>query len=158
MSYESNLKVLGSVSADIEFSNGKSLKIEVPNTVLILGRNAIVNALINNTGAYPNFYVNRMVFGDAGTDGYSPKIVTPNRTGLFGTVRATKSVVAVANPNNTTQAIFTSVLTYDDANGFDLSEMALVLNNNDYFSMVTFPQIAKTSSMQITWNWSVSMI
>lgn len=159
MSYESVVKPVGSVEALIEYKNGKSLKIEVPNTVLIVGRNAIVNTLINNTGAYPNLYVNRMVFGDGGVDGgNNPKIVTTNRTGLFGTVQATKSVVAVANPSNTTQAIFTSVLVYSDAVGVDLSEMALVLNNNDYFSMVTFPSIAKTSSMQITWNWSVSMI
>ncbi len=159
MNASSDVKAVGTVEATIEYSNGKKIKIASPNTVLILGRTAIVNTLINNTGEYPNLFINRMVFGDGGVDGTgTPKLVTTNRTGLFGTVRATKPVVSTANPDNTTQAIFTSVLTYEDANGYALSEMALVLNNSDYYSMVTFPAITKNSSMQITWNWSVSMV
>jgi hypothetical protein len=159
MNCSDNIKAMGSIDGIIEYNNGKTLKISCPNTVLILGRNALVNTLINNTGEYPNLFINRMVFGDGGVDGTgTPKLVTTNRTGLFGTVRATKPVVSTANPDNSTQAIFTSVLTYDDGNGYSLSEMALVLNNSDYYSMVTFPPITKSSSMQITWNWSLSFI
>lgn len=159
MNASSDIKAVGTVEAIIEYSNGKKIKLATPNTVLILGRTAIVNTLINNTGEYPNLYINRMVFGDGGVDGTgTPKLVTTNRTGLFGTVRSSKPVVSTANPDNTTQAIFTSVLTYEDANGYALSEMALVLINGDYYSMVTFPSITKNSSMQITWNWSVSMV
>lgn len=158
MNCSSQIKVIGEVDGIIEYNNGKKLKISFPNTVLISGRNALVNTLINNTGDYPNLFINRMVFGDGGIEGGMPKLVTTNRTGLFGTTHASKPVVSTANPDNSTQAIFTSVLTYSDAVGVSLSEMGLVLNNSDFYSIVTFPTITKSSSMQITWNWSLSFV
>jgi len=54
--------------------------------------------------------------------------------------------------------VFTSVLDYDEANGFQINEMALQMNNGDLYSMSTFADLNKTSSMQITWNWKLSFV
>lgn len=159
MNASSYIKAIGAVRAIIEYENGKKITIDTPNTVLTVGRSALINTLINNTAPYTNLYVSTMVFGDNGVDGSgTPKIVSADRTGLYGPVQASKPVVSTANIDNPAQAIFTSVLTYSDANGLELSEMALVLNSGVYYSMVTFPTISKTSSMQITWNWAVTMV
>ena len=50
------------------------------------------------------------------------------------------------------------MLGFDDANGYGLSEMALVLNNDVLYSMATFPTLSKTSDIQIVWNWRVNFI
>lgn len=158
MNFMSTSKPVGRVEAIIEYSNGKKTTISVDNTVLNLGKLALAKTLANDTGAYTNFYVNRMIFGDSGTSSGEPKIVSANRTALFGATVANKPVIAAINPDNTAQAIFTATLTYSDAVGYALSEMALVLNNNDLFSMVTFPDLTKTVNMQIVFNWYVSMV
>ena len=159
MNCNDELKAVGSIDVSLEYKNGKKVKMATSNTILTIGRTMVVNLLIGDTGSYPSYFINRMTFGDNGLDGGSaPKIVTPNRTGLFGPVVATKSAVSTANPDNLTQAIFTSVLAYGDANGSMLSEMALLFNTGDYYSMVTFPGISKTSDMQITFNWAISLI
>lgn len=158
MNFASENKAVGRVEAIIEFSNGKKSVLMVDNTVLNLGKIALAKTLANDTGAYTNFYINRMIFGDQGTSSGEPKIVSANRTGLFGSTIANKPVVAAINPDNTAQAIFTATLAYSDAVGYALSEMALVMNNNELFSMVTFPDLTKTVNMQIVFNWYVSMV
>ena len=51
-----------------------------------------------------------------------------------------------------------SSLTFDDAVGYSLSEMALQLADESLYSMATFGDIAKTSGMQITYHWSISVV
>lgn len=154
-----NIKAKGFVDAIIDYKDGKQIKLAFPNVVLRNGREALVKTLTNTVGSdYTSLYVTRMIFGDGGTLGGQVRIVDASQTGLFGITRASKSVISQVNPNNSTQAIFTSVLTYDDANGYTLNEMALVMNNANLYSMVTFADLTKTSNMQITWNWSVSLI
>jgi hypothetical protein len=53
---------------------------------------------------------------------------------------------------------FTSVIAFDDANGHNLNEMALRMYNGDLYSMATFPDLGKTSNMQITCNWRITML
>lgn len=158
MNLLSDNKSIGRVEAFLEYKNGKKIKLAFDNTVLNLGKIALAKTLVNDTGTYTNYFVNRMIFGDQGTTGGEPKIVSSNRTGLFGPTISNKPVVATTNPDNPAQAIFTSTLTYDDAVGYSLSEMALVLNNGDLYSMVTFPDLSKTVNMQIVFNWYVSMV
>jgi hypothetical protein len=156
----STLKARGDVQMVIDYVCGRRETIEFPNTILNKGRNALAAAVSNTiTGTY-SLYVNRMIFGDAGTDGSNnTKRVDASRNGLFcGTPVASKPVIAVVDPSIQSQCVFTSILTVDDANGFQLSEMALQLATGDLYSMVTFPNLTKTSDMQITWNWRLSFI
>jgi hypothetical protein len=99
-----------------------------------------------------------MLFGDGGTSGGTLKYVDTQRTGLFGITRASKPVISQIDPNIPSQVVFTSVLTFDDANGYALNEMALQMSNGDLYSMVTFADLNKTSSMQITFNWRLSFV
>jgi hypothetical protein len=99
-----------------------------------------------------------MLFGDGGTSGGVPKYVDTSRNGLFGITRALKPVIVTIDPTLPSQVVFTSVLDYEEANGFQINEMALQMNNGDLYSMSTFADLNKTSSMQITWNWKLSFV
>jgi hypothetical protein len=107
-----------------------------------------------------------MLFGDGGAVGGSPKAVNTERTALYGIKRVEKPVVANIDPNNGSQVTFTSVVSYDEGNGFDINEMALQLHGSvppggtspSLYSMATFPGISKTSLMQLTFNWRISFI
>jgi hypothetical protein len=148
----------GNIKGIIEFKNKNKNIIQFNNAILRTGREALALSLANRIGDNFDFFVNRMLFGDGGVTGTAPKLVTPDRTTLFGTTRASKPVVANIDPNNGSQVMFTSVVTYDEANGFNLNEMALQLHSGDLYSMATFPGINKTSQMQITWVWRLSFI
>lgn len=153
-----DIKTLGYVYGIIEYFDGNKVPFEFKNTVLNKGREALAASLANNfTGEY-NFYISRMVFGDGGTSGGSKKYVNTNRNGLFGTTRASKPVISSIDSNMPYQAIFTSVLRFDEANGYALNEMALQMGNDNFYSMVTFPDLNKTSDMQITFNWRLSFV
>lgn len=99
-----------------------------------------------------------MHFGNGGTINNQPKIVDAERTSLFGAKVIGKSVVSSIDPSVSSQVIFTSVLKYEDAVGSVLNEMALVMSNEDFYSMVTFPDLNKTDQMQITWNWRINFL
>jgi hypothetical protein len=128
------------------------------NTVLTLGRVAMASSLANDIGNQFNFFISRMLFGDGGTVGGVPQFVDAGRNGLFGITRANLPVIAQVDPLMPTQAIFTSVIGFDQANGFVLSEMALQMNTGDFFSMATFPDLSKTPQIQITFNWQLSFV
>jgi len=70
---------------------------------------------------------------------------------------ASKPIVASIDPTITSQVTFTSVLSFDDANT-TLNEIALRMNNEDLYSMATFPDLNKTNSVQITFNWRISFV
>ena len=152
-------KCLGEVEMIVEYANGrKPLVRKFNNSVVNTGRNALASTLANNIGDSFQLFISRMLFGDGGTVGGTPRYVTSDRNGLFGTTQASKPVIATIDPNNTSQVVFTSVLTYTDANGVNLNEVALQLNTGNFYSMATFPDMGKTSMMQITWNWRISMV
>jgi hypothetical protein len=149
----------GDVEAFIEFRDGSRGSMEFRNTILRTGREALVLSLANRIGDDFDFFISRMLFGDGGLVGGSPKIVPTDRNGLFcASPKVSKPVVANIDPNNASQLILTSVVSFDEGNGFNLNEMALQMNNGDLYSMATFPGITKTQQMQITWNWRLSFI
>lgn len=148
----------GDVEAFIQHKTGKVERIAFQNTVLRKGREALAASLANAIGDNYNFFINRMLFGENGTQGGVPKFVNGDRNGLFGPTVANKQVVATIDPNNRTQVVFTSTLTFNDANGASLNEMALQMNTEDIYSMVTFSDVNKTSSIQITFNWRLSFV
>lgn len=128
------------------------------NNLLRTGREALASSLANDIGDSYDFFISRMVFGDSGTLDGVPKYVNTERTGLFGITRASKAVISTIDPNLKSQVIFTSILDFDDANDITLNEMALQMNNGKLYSMATFADLNKTSSIQITWNWRISFI
>lgn len=151
--------VKGFVDAIICYKDGTKIELAFPNAVLVAGREALVKTLTNNIdNSYTNLFVTRMIFGDGGTTGGQVKIVETVNNGLYGITRVSKSVTSQINPNNSTQAIFTSVLGYDDGYGATLNEMGLVMNNGDLYSHVCFADLTKTSNMSIQWSWSISFI
>ena len=155
---EDRIKCIGWINCDIEHKNGKREIRQWKNTVLRKGKSALASSLTNSYGAGYNFFISRMIFGDGGTTAGVTNFVDTNRNGLYGITRASKPVVASVDPTVSSKAIFTSVLTYNDANGFALSEMALVMNTGDLYSLSTFPDLNKTESMQITWSWSLLFV
>jgi hypothetical protein len=156
MQLESTVNVYGHVYGVIDYKDGRSEKFDFKNTILRGGRRALALGLANQIGDAFEFYVTRMMFGDGGTFNGVKKFVNADRNGLFGVTRLSKPVIANIDINVPTQVIFTSVITFDEAVGIVLNEMALQMANGDLYSMVTFPDLSKTEEMQITWNWHIS--
>lgn len=128
------------------------------NTILKTGRVALAKLISRSFKDVPNFYVNRMIFGDNGTAGGVPKFVNEDRQGLFGLTVVSKPVVASIDPAVPTQAVFTSVVAFGEANSVALNEMALQMANGDLYSMLTFPDLNKTSGMEVVVNWRISYV
>jgi len=148
----------GTVERIIEYKSGEREIIEFPNAILAKGREAIAASLARNIGDSFSFFVNRMVFGDGGVSSGVTKFVNSSRNGLFGITRVSKPVIASIDPNIPSQVIFTSVIAFTEANGYALNEMALQMATGDFYSMVTFPDLTKTSQIQITFNWRISIL
>ena len=152
------VKSIGFVEVTINYKSGEKRFLQFPNAVLTTGRAALAASLANSTQNGFNFYVNRMLFGDGGTVDGTTKYVSADRNGLFGITQASKPVIAAVDPNISSQVVFTSVLSFEDANGAVLSEMALQMANGNLYSMATFPNLTKTSQMQIIFNWRISYV
>lgn len=154
-----DIHIFGDVDAIVEYSDGRPTELhQGKNAILRTGRAALAAVLTSNVGDTFGQYVNRMIFGTNGTAGGVPKYVTDDRSGLFGLTVLSKPVVASVDPNSATTAIFTSVVAYGDANSLTLNEMALQMANGDLYSMRTFPDLNKTSTMQITFNWRINFV
>jgi hypothetical protein len=156
---EELIPLRGDVKMIVEDRDGNIVETrEFKNAVLKKGREALASALANKIGGNFELFINRMLFGDGGVQGEVPKLVDASRTGLFGVTRVSKPVASVIDSTNRFQVTFTSVISYDDGNGYDLNEMALQLASGDLFSMATFGGFSKTSTVQITWLWTVSFL
>jgi hypothetical protein len=153
------IKCRGDIECIIEYDDGTPTETwEIRNTILKNGRIALAKVLANELDGFFNFYISRMVFGSSGTNGSVPKYVDDGRNGLFGLTVLTKPVISTVDPNLPTQVILTSVIPFDEANGIVLNEMALQMNNGQLYSMRTFPDLTKTTHMQVTWNWRLNFI
>lgn len=152
------VKTRGDVQLIIERDCGSTEVIEFPNTVLRKGREALAASLANEVEEVYNFYIHRMLFGDGGTSEGQTRFVNTSRNGLFGITRASKPVIASIDPNIPSQAVFTSVVSFSEANGYTLNEMALQMGSGDLYSMVTFPDLTKTEQMQLVFNWRISVV
>ena len=123
-----------------------------------MGRQALAKSLANDIGDVYEFYITRMLFGDGGTTGGVKKFVNASRTGLFGTTRLSKPVVSNVDTTIPEQVILTSVIAFDELVGIAINEMALLMANGSLYSLTTFPDLSKTSNMQITFNWRLNFI
>ena len=152
------IQTKGQISLSILYDDGTVVDHSFKNTILVSGREALAAGLANSIGNSFDFYVSRMIFGDGGTSGGTPKLVNANRNGLFGTTRVSKPVFATIDPEVPSQVIFTSVIPGSEGNGYTYNEMALRLNNGDLYSMATFPDLNTTSAMQWSWTWRLTFI
>lgn len=151
-------KVAGFVDVCIDYADGEKKVYTMKNTVLKKGREALALSLANEIGERYSFYISQMWFGNGGTIGNQPRIVDAERTSFFGTKVIGKPIISSIDPSISSQVIFTSVLKYTDAVNETLNEMSLVMNNGDFYSMVTFADLTKTDQMQITWNWRINFL
>lgn len=155
---ETMIQPKGVIDIGILYDDGRQELITVNNRILRSGRIAIVKALANDFGSSFEYFITNMAFGSGGTVGGSPRYIDETREGLFGPTVATKPVISSINSDVPTQVTFTSVLTFDEAVGDIINEMALKFFSDDFFSMATFGDITKTSSMQLVFNWRVNMV
>lgn len=153
-----NIKPVGFIQCVIDYDDGKKEVMEFPNGLLQKGREALASCLARNIDDNFNFYINRMIFGDGGVSGGSLKSVSASRNGLFGITQVSKPVISTIDPNIPSQVIITSIISKTEGNGAVLNEMALQLANGDLYSMAVFPNLTKTSQMQLTWNWRLAFI
>lgn len=153
------VRPIGDIEIITELRSGVVEVMDVHNTVLLTGRRALTRTLANSLGDSFEYYVTKMLFGDGGTDGSGvKKFVDAGRQGLFGVTQVSKPVLANIDNSIPTQAIFTSVIKFDEAVGVTLNEMALQMANEELYSMTTFPDLNKTEDMQITFNWRLNFI
>jgi len=158
MNLEEYLMPQGFVEIIIDYEDGGREVMVGRNAVVRKAKEAHVLGLVNQIGDSWDFYVDKMLFGTNGTLSGVPKVVEDTRNGLFGTTLLSKSVASLVNPQVPTQAIFTTVVTFAEGNGSTLNEMALQMKSGNLYSMITLPGIAKTSAMQITFNWRLSFV
>lgn len=146
-------KATGDVQIIIATKNQPTLIINKHNRILRAAKVATTNALINEYGDVYSYYIANAIVGTNGVTGGVPKVVEETRTALFGTTLLTKPVIA--SLDETTRSVFTFVIGTEDGNGNNINEMALVMANDELYSMITLGNIAKTSDMQLTINWYI---
>lgn len=152
-------KIKGFVDICIEDRRKNKISYTINNAILKSGKSALAMSLANElSGQYYPFYVNSIVFGSGGMVDGKLRTVNSDRSSLFGSTVISKPIISSIDPNIPTQATFTSVLTFDDAIGQTINEMALKMANESLYSMVTFPDLMKTKDIQITWNWRINFI
>lgn len=152
------IKTVGNIALTIKEDGLEDKVILFPNRVLKVGRIALANSIANNFGGSYDYWIGTMIFGSNGTSGGVPRYVEDNRNGLFGATIASKGVISSLDVDLPTKVIFTSVLTYSESVGSTLNEMALVMRNGNLFSMATFGDVVKTSTMQLTFNWAINYV
>jgi len=152
------VKGRGDVEVIVEYTDGSTEVHKTPNTILRNGKIALASSLANEVADPYDFYIESMIFGSGGATGGTAKFVEETRNGLFGTTLLTKNVISSIDPSGPTTAILTSVVGFDEAVGHPINEMALVMKSGDLYSMVTFPDLNKTASMQLTINWRVTFL
>lgn len=154
----SEVKVVGTIDLEIQYADGtKELK-HYKNAVLQKGREALAASIANQYGDTYEYYITHMLFGNGGTEGGVPKYVSIARNGLFGITLLSKPVMCVIDPNFPSQVVFNSVVTFDEAIGETINELALQMHNGDIYSMSTMGDISKSGAMQLSWAWRVSFI
>ena len=153
----SEIKTKGTVERIIQYDDGRVETSVIENTVLTTGQMALAASLAGAYGDFYDYFISKMQFGSGGTDGGVPLFVPTTAQGLFNPI-GTKQVSAIIDPTVQTKVVFSTILSSSDFAGLILNEMALVMDNGTTYSMTTFPDLNKTSSMQITWNWRISFI
>ncbi len=158
LQYSDDISSHGKIFCTVANEDGTFAKLAVRNKVLLSGRAALARSVANQIGSDFNFYIARVLFGNSGTVGGTPRFVEDQRDGLFGPVTLTKPVIASIDPVVPSQVTFTTTVAFGELIGQVINEMALEMANGDLFSMATFGDISKTSTMQLIWNWRLNWV
>jgi hypothetical protein len=155
-----SIRCKGDIEMTIEWDDGRTEVTRFPNTVLRNGRKALAASLANQYGDNYDYFISRMAFGNGGTSGSTPKFISEDRNGFFGSTILRKPVITTLDPNDLTQVIFTAVIARDEVNGQTINEMGLEMNTDprQMYSMTTWAGFTKSSQMQITWTWRLSFL
>jgi hypothetical protein len=160
--HQSDVVCKGEVEIVINYLDGKKEERLVKNTVLKNGRANLIKVLTSSSTSSLSYFIKNMIFGNGGTDSGNLRYVSADRTALFSLIPtpagSVKPVISSVSGETPTQGVFTSVMTYDDCNGYAVNEMALVMEDGTLYSMVTFGDLTKTNLMQITFNWRINML
>lgn len=148
----------GFVRLTIDYEDGTKENRAFKNTVLENGRNALAKSIAHEFGDVYEFYITKMLFGTNGCEDGVPKLVQSSRIGLFGPTLLSKGVIVNIDPEIPSMVNFTAVIGKNEGNEQSLNEMAIRMANGELYSMTTFPELNKTSSMQLTWSWRISFI
>lgn len=148
----------GNIFVTVINKDGTTAQLAVKNKVLLTGRSALASSLANQFDGMFNFYIARILFGSNGTVGGAPRYVDDGLDGLFGPVTLTKPVIASIDPTFPSLVTFTTTIQFSELIGQVINEMALEMATGDLFSMATFGDINKTSTMQLVWSWRISWI
>ncbi len=152
------VKAEGNVEIIIDHKDGRREFVRFKNKILRSGRIAMAAMLSNDTTINSSdIFLSQIAFGSGGTIGSSPKTISDSQNGLNGPTIATKSVITSIDSDNPTLLHIVSVLSYTEGNGI-INEMGLQMHSGDFYSMSTFGNIEKTSSMQFTINWSINFV
>lgn len=144
----------GGVQIITDYKNGDRGIRYFRNTILDNARHAVAKFL--GSREQDHAFIQSMIFGDGGLDDKEVKrVVTPNRTTLFGVSRLKKPVVPQVVKFS---ALYTAVIAWEEANDLFLSEMALQMSDESLFSLVTFPPLGKTNQIQLTFNWEIEVL
>lgn len=155
---DSEVQSSGRIWIDVENADGTKANVVVKNKVLQLGRAALAAGLANDFHSNFQFFIRRVFFSNGGTLGGTPRLVDDSRVALFNLPMLAKPVSASIDPLFSTQVTFTSVITFSELVGQVINEMALEMANGQLFSMATFGDINKSSTMQLTWNWRITFV
>lgn len=155
---ETEIASQGKIFITVKNLDGTTATLAVKNKVLRTGRSALAKSVANQFSTTYQFYISRVLFGSNGTLGGSPRFIDDARTGLFGPTTLTKPVIASIDPDVPYQVTFTTTVNFDELVGQTINEMALEMANGDVFSMATFGDISKTSSMSLVFNWRLNFI
>ena len=155
-------KAVGQVKITLTDTNtGEVIEvIERKNSVLNVGREAVLNGLANKNTA--DRFISAMVFGDGGAElsgsDMVERSVSRERDALFGVQRDETAVVCRVQHNNdgTPYMLVTGIIGSEStANGYTLNEVALRLNSGELYALMTWQGTAKTASVSMTMQWLV---
>lgn len=153
-----NPRIIGTINIVVSDENGVIEKRFIKNTVLQGGAASQASGLAGDVGNSFQYYIANMNFGTNGVSGSVPNFVDSSRSGLFGPVLISKPVIAVIDQTQPAMVTFTSILSFSDAVGATINELALVMQNGTYYSMATMANLTKTSSMQISFHWTIAFL
>lgn len=94
----------------------------------------------------------QVVFGDGGSVEGKKKLVSKDRTTLFGVTRVVKPAMPYIEGN---KIIVPIRLDWADGNDMVLNEVGLKLKNGNLLCMETFVGVYKTDQMKLSWNWEI---
>ena len=120
----------GQIEISIQYKNGTTNNLLVKNTVLQLGREALAASLAHDFGTSYEYYIDTMLFGTGGVDGDAPKYIDATRIALYSQ-ELEKPISALISPLRPHEAVFSSVLTFDDP-AIAISEMGLRMANINF--------------------------